>query len=51
MRQLAFCILLGASVYAQTDRGTITGVVADLTGSVVPSVQVSVRNEPPEARA
>ena len=45
MRQLAFCILLGASVYAQTDRGTITGVVADLTGSMVPSVQVSVRNE------
>ena len=45
MRQVVFCFLLGASVYAQTDRGIITGVVGDLTGAVVPSVQISVRNE------
>jgi len=38
-------MLLAVPVSAQIDRGTITGVVADSTGSVAPNVQVTARNE------
>jgi hypothetical protein len=40
---LASVISLGY-LYAQTDRGTITGTVSDPAGAVVPSANVEVRN-------
>ena len=36
--------LLPAAVFAQLDRGTITGLVTDPTGAVVPGVQITVRS-------
>src|SRR5262245_29010746 len=45
MRKLFFGIVFALSLAAQSDRGTITGVISDSSGSVGPSVQVSVRNE------
>ncbi len=43
--RLLFCLALAGawgSVYAQTDRGTIEGVVTDPTGAAVPEAQVQV---------
>ena len=37
-------ILMVSAAYAQTDRGTITGTVADPTGAVVPEANVQVTN-------
>ena len=37
-------ILVVSAAYAQTDRGTITGTVADPTGAVVPEANVQVTN-------
>ena len=36
---------LRGSIFAQNDRGTITGVITDPSGSVTPSVQVVATNE------
>src|ERR1035441_107685 len=33
--------LVGAAVFAQTDRGVITGTIKDASGAVVPAAQVS----------
>src|SRR5207249_395880 len=33
-----------ASAWAQSDRGTITGTVADATGAVIPGVMVEAKN-------
>src|SRR6185436_7096774 len=41
------CVLLfghAALALAQTDRGTITGTVADSTGAVIPGVAIEVKN-------
>ena len=38
------CLLLGSAVFAQTDRGTITGTVLDPAGAVVPNASVVVKN-------
>jgi hypothetical protein len=37
-------LLLGFSIPAQTINGTLTGIVFDATGAVVPNVQVTIRN-------
>ncbi len=39
--------MLGASftLFAQSDAGTITGLIRDQTGAVVPGAQVTIRNE------
>src|SRR5437762_14166845 len=39
-----FLILLSATAWAQSDRGTITGTVADATGAVIPGVAVEAKN-------
>ncbi len=39
-----FLCLLPAAVFAQLDRGAITGLVTDPTGAVVPGVKITVRN-------
>jgi hypothetical protein len=48
MRRLALTILLAATLHgvasAQETTGTITGVVTDQTGSVLPGVSVTVKN-------
>ena len=45
---LAICVLmlmLSGSVFAQTTFGTITGVVRDTTGAVVPGAPITITNE------
>jgi hypothetical protein len=47
MRNLAmaaFGLVLAASVFAQSDRGTITGTIADPAGAVVANAAVEARN-------
>ena len=47
MRYLAISVCLLASsisVFAQSDRGTITGTISDPAGAVVASVPIQVRN-------
>ncbi len=47
MRQVAgvVCLFLCAFVaFAQTDRGTITGTVLDVSGAVVPSASIEAKN-------
>src|SRR5689334_19814413 len=42
---VSFCILtLAISAFGQTDRGTITGTVADATGAVIPGSNVTATN-------
>jgi hypothetical protein len=42
---ISFCILTVAiSAFGQTDRGTITGTVADATGAVIPGSNVTATN-------
>src|SRR5579883_1068619 len=41
---LVFLSLLGASAFAQSDRGTMTGTVSDQAGAVVASAAVEARN-------
>lgn len=41
---LAYVALLSAGLMAQLDRGTITGIVADPSGAVIPGVHVQIRN-------
>jgi Carboxypeptidase regulatory-like domain len=43
-RFTAFLLLSPLCVFGQSDRGTITGAVADTTGAVVASASVEVRN-------
>jgi len=43
-RPLIFTLLLTLTALAQSDRGTITGTIADSAGSVVPAAPVQARN-------
>src|SRR6516162_4626103 len=43
-RPVGLLFLLGFTVCAQTDRGTITGAIFDPAGAVVANVPVEVRN-------
>ena len=45
MRNFAAFLIAGALLFAQGDRGTITGIVTDPTGQIVPGVQVAITNE------
>ena len=42
----AFCLVLciATSVFAQSERGTISGTVTDSTGAVIPAAKVMVTN-------
>ena len=40
----AAMLLLSSEVYAQLDRGTITGTVTDTSGAVIPAAQITIRN-------
>jgi len=41
---VSVCVLFTASAFAQTDRGTITGAVADSTKAVIPGANVAATN-------
>src|SRR2546425_11835191 len=41
---LCICLVMALTAFAQTDRGTITGTVADATGAVIPGATVEARN-------
>ena len=38
------CFLLAISVFAQSDRGTITGTIADPAGAVVANAPIQAKN-------
>src|SRR5438128_6822185 len=40
----ASCVLLAAAIYAQSDRGTITGAVSDPASAIVPNAVVIATN-------
>lgn len=48
MRRIVFLMLLlgivSVPLSAQLDRGTVTGVITDPSGAVIPGVQISIRN-------
>ncbi len=42
---IVICLLVSAlAVFGQTDRGTITGTIADATGAVIPGATVEAKN-------
>ena len=44
---IAICCLLvvaGATVFAQSDRGTVTGSVTDQAGAVIPNAAIEIKN-------
>ena len=43
-RALATALLFAAGIYAQTSRGTVTGLVTDQTASVVPNAMVELKS-------
>jgi hypothetical protein len=42
--QVIICLLLASNAFAQADRGTITGTVADATQAVIPGVSIAATN-------
>ena len=43
--KFAFCLLLsGLTIFAQSDRGTITGTISDPGGAVVPSAPIEAKS-------
>src|SRR5438270_13914866 len=48
---LAICLLSCALAFAQSDRGTITGTVADSTGALVPAAKIVLTNANTGARS
>ncbi|MGI8991031.1 MAG: carboxypeptidase regulatory-like domain-containing protein [Bryobacteraceae bacterium] len=43
-RLLWLCILLSSFLFAQSERGTITGAVRDASGAVIPGAKVTITN-------
>ena len=43
LRLTVIGIVLGAVALAQTDRGTLTGVIADPAGAVIPNAAIELR--------
>src|SRR5215831_12063379 len=43
--RIVFSLLLVVALYAQNDRGTVTGTVTDPTNAVVPNATVTAKNE------
>src|SRR5579872_6504166 len=41
---LAGCLVWGPALFAQSERGTISGTVRDSSGAVIPNAQVTVTN-------
>ena|SRR6478752_3717162 len=41
---ISLCLACAAITFAQTDRGTITGTVADSTSAVIPGASVTATN-------
>src|SRR5687768_5052784 len=41
---LTLIALFGASVFAQTSRGTVSGIIKDPNGAVVPGAEVTLTN-------
>jgi hypothetical protein len=41
---LAVCLFLSFSLFAQTDRGTITGTIADPANAVIPGAKITVKS-------
>lgn len=44
MRLLLTCALAATLVFAQSDRGTITGTVSDATGALIPNAEIILTN-------
>src|SRR5215831_2616265 len=40
----AFSLLTAATLFAQSNQGTITGTVSDPAGAVVPTAQIEIKN-------
>lgn len=45
MRSLALFLAVSTALFAQLDRGTLTGTVTDPTGAVVPNVKITFTNQ------
>src|SRR6266540_3461030 len=45
MRSLAMSFVISLTLYAQLDRGTLTGTITDPTGAVVPNVKITFVNQ------
>src|SRR5678815_2696912 len=41
---LIFSLLFSSAAFAQTDKGTVTGTVADATGAVIPGATITATN-------
>ena len=49
--RVLFCLfLVSTAVFAQSDRGTMTGTVSDATGAVIPGVSIVATNVETGAR-
>src|SRR5579883_109777 len=45
LRRVLCCVLFSAMAFAQSERGTITGVIRDSSGAVVPTAKISIVNQ------
>ena len=50
LRVLFFLLLVSLTLFAQSDRGTMTGTVLDVTGAVIPGVSIAATNIETSAR-
>src|ERR1700680_132968 len=42
---LLLALMLAVGAFAQTDRGSITGTIADPAGAVVPNAKIQIKNQ------